>query len=235
MKRRLLYSIAVVLLMGMVFTHFPLWAQVPTGRRLVVIDPGHGGADPGVRISEAVSEKDVTLAIALSLQRELGRAGNTQVRLTRSADRLTTTEERIRAVKEAKPDLFLSIHVNAGFGKGSTGYELYFPGFNGGAPERSGTGDILQGMARNLFLNNSVRLAQILQRNMEGVFPRKGRGLRDAPVPVLQGLALPGVVVEIGFATNPEDKKKLTDENVRKAVAQALSRGIQQYFSGQER
>ena len=233
MNRWLLHGIVLALLLWTILPSAPLSAEAPVGRRLVVIDAGHGGADPGVRISETVNEKEVTLALALALQRELTRAGNVQPRLTRRTDRSMTAAERIRVVQEAKPDLFVSIHVNAGFGKGSTGYELYFPGFGGSATASGGEEGILQDMARNRYLNSSVRLAQALQRNLEGVFPRKGRGLRDAQVPVLQGLTLPAVVVEIGFATNPDDGKKLADENVRKAAAQAMGRGIQQYFAGE--
>lgn len=233
MKRWPLKRVALALFLGIILSSLPVSAQAPVGRRLAVIDPGHGGADPGVKISDTISEKDVTLAIAVALERELAKTGDIQVRLTRSDDRLMTTAERVKAVQEWKPDLFVSIHVNAGFGKGSTGYELYFPGFSGNAPASEGEGGILQGMTRNQYLNSSVRLAQAIQRNLEGVFPRKGRGLRDAPIPILRGLALPAVVVEVGFATNPDDGRKLADENVQKAVAQALGRGIRQYFSGQ--
>lgn len=234
MSRWLLKSCTVALILGIVLLSFPVLGQAPVGRRLVIIDPGHGGSDPGVKISDKVSEKDVTLAIALALQQELTKTGSIQVRMTRNADQLMTMEARIRTVREAKPDLFVSIHVNAGFGKTSTGYELYFPGFNGNAPTASeGEGGILQGMARNQYLNSSVRLAQAVEKNLEGVFPRKSRGLREAPVPVLRNIALPAVVIEVGFATNPGDSKKLTDEDVRKAVAQAISKGIQQYLSGQ--
>jgi N-acetylmuramoyl-L-alanine amidase len=231
MKRAIFYTIAIMLF-AVIFFPCLLPAQVPAGGYLVVIDPGHGGGDLGVKLSETLNEKDVTLAIALAMQRELSGGKNIQVRLTRNTDRLMSTRERIDAVKGSKADLFLSIHVNAGFGNSATGYELYFPGFEGNAPETNGKGDILRNMAKNGFLNNSVLFAQNLKKNLEGVFPRKGRGLREAPVPVLQGLTIPAVVVEIGFATNPEDKKKLADENVQKAVAQALGRGIQQYFAG---
>ncbi len=142
-----------------------------------------------------------------------------------------TAAERIAAARAAKADVFVSIHVNAGFGKGATGYEMYFPGFEGRVSAAEGEGAILQGMERNRSLNDSVRLAQTLERNMAAVFPRKGRGLRDAPAPVLQGLGIPGIVVEIGFATNPDDGRKLADRSTQNAIARAFSGGIRQYFS----
>ena len=86
-------------------------------------------------------------------------------------------------------------------------------------------------MARNKSLNDSVRLAQQIQSGLETVLPRKGRGLRDAPSPLLDGLTIPGLVVEIGFATHPDDRKKLTEPETQKAIANAVVKGLQNYFS----
>ena len=118
------------------------------------------------------------------------------------------------------------IDVNAGFSKNSTGFEIYFPGFKGESPEQGGSKEILKDMARNKFLNDSVRLAQLIQKHMDKVFPRKSRGLRDAHVLALEGLSIPAVVVEIGFATNPEDRKTIVDAKTQAAVAHALCQSI---------
>jgi N-acetylmuramoyl-L-alanine amidase len=210
----------------------PARAQGPAGAYAAAVDAGHGGADPGVRLADGVNEKDVTLAIALSVQKELAAERNIRAVLTRNGDRTMSAQERIATAREAKADVLISIHVNAGFGKEASGFEMYFPGFEARSPAAGGEGEILQGMARNRSLNNSVRLAQAVERNLEAVFPRKGRKLREAPVPVLQGLGFPGIVVEIGFATNPDDSRKLADETVRKAVGRALAGAIRQYFAG---
>jgi N-acetylmuramoyl-L-alanine amidase len=85
-------------------------------------------------------------------------------------------------------------------------------------------------MANNKYLHDSVRLAQLVQRNLEGVFPRKSRGLRNAPFLILEGLTIPAVVVEIGFATSQEDKNKIMDENVRGSISRALSKSVGEYF-----
>ena len=85
-------------------------------------------------------------------------------------------------------------------------------------------------MVKTRHLNDSVRLAQHIQAGLETVFPRKGRGLRDAPIPLLDGLAIPGLVVEIGFMTNPEERKKLSDNETQRAVARALLNGLRAYF-----
>jgi len=232
MNRSLIKTMTLLLLIGMIFITVQTWAQPRQGAPLIVIDPGHGGADWGVKLTDRYQEKDATLAIASLLQKELIRAGSVQVRLTRDADRLLTTSERRKAIRALQPVLLISLHVNGGFGKHSSGYEVYFPGFRTNGSEQENSAEILKNMARNKYLNDSVRLAQSLQRNLDGVFPRKGRGLREAPVPILEGLTLPAVVMEIGFATNSEERAKIMDEKTQRAVAAALSKAVQEYLSG---
>ena len=199
------------------------------GGHLVVIDPAHGGEEKGARLSDRYYEKDITLNIALSLQKELNGAENIRVWLTRYKDRNIPISDRIGIVRMSHPDVFISLHVNAGFGKNSTGYEVYFPGFKS-TSETNDAAEILGDMAKNKHLNDSIRLAQLIQKNMEKVFPRKGRGLRDAPCPILKGLSMPSVVVEIGFATNLADRKKITDEATQGAIVRALITSIKEYF-----
>ena len=86
-------------------------------------------------------------------------------------------------------------------------------------------------MTQTRRLNNCVRFAQIVQKNMGKVFPREGRGLINAPVLVLQSLTAPAVLLEMGFATNLENKKKLRDKKIQQAVADALTKSIKKYFS----
>jgi N-acetylmuramoyl-L-alanine amidase len=79
-------------------------------------------------------------------------------------------------------------------------------------------------------LNNSVLFAQIVQKNMGRVFPRQGRGLRDAPVHLLQSLTIPAILLEVGFSTELEDRKKLKDANIQKSISDALTRSVKEYF-----
>lgn len=196
---------------------------------ILMIDAAHGGEDKGV-VADKLREKDLTVKLALLVRREAEKAGNLKVHLTRSADTGMTIAERIKAVGVVKPDCLISLHVNAGFGKKAAGYELYFPGFGKTVAGGSESAAILKDMERNKHLNDAVRLAQQLQSSLEKVFPRKGRGLRDAPSPLLDGLNVPGVVVEIGFATNPGDRSALASEETQQAIAKALVRGVQGYF-----
>lgn len=195
----------------------------------VLLDPAHGGDDPGV-ISEKLREKGLTLKLALLVREEAQKIPGVQVRLTRSTDRTLSIAERLKSIGTIKTDALLSLHVNAGFGKKASGYEVYFPGFRQSVPGGGDSSAIINDMARNTSLNDSVRLAQRIQSALETVFPRKGRGLRDAPSPLLDGLAIPGLVVEVGFATDPNDRKRLVTEQTQRAVARALAVGLKDYF-----
>jgi N-acetylmuramoyl-L-alanine amidase len=205
-------------------------AQSSGSKHLVVVDAGHGGEDPGVKLSDRYNEKDITLSIALMVKKELEKSGNIQVFLTRSSDKNIPISERIKTIPTSRANVFIGIHVNAGYGKESSGYELYFPGFASVSADQITSKEILADMAKNKYLNDSVRLAQLVQRNLEGVFPRKSRGLRNAPFLILEGLTIPAVVVEIGFATSQEDKNKIMDENVRGSISRALSKSVGEYF-----
>lgn len=198
-------------------------------RYTVLIDPAHGGQETGV-ISDKLREKDLTMNISLLIRKEAQQKGNFDVQLTRSDDGTMAAAERRKAAVALKPDCLLSLHVNAGFGRKATGYEVYFPGFQQTVVGGDASAAILKDMVKNKYLNDSVRLAQAIQTGIDRVFPRQGRGLRDAPSPLLDGLTIPGVILEIGFATHPEDRKKLTDEDTQRAIARALVEGLWKYF-----
>lgn len=197
---------------------------------LVLIDPAHGGGDTGV-VSDKLREKDLTLNLALLIRQEAQNNSGIQLHLTRSTDREMTTAERAKMAGTLNADCIISLHVNAGFGKKSTGYEIYFPGFQQEISGGKDSSPIIKDMTRNKILNDSVRLAQQIQSGLETVLHRKGRGLRDAPCPLLDGLTISGLVVEIGFATHPDDRKRLTEPEAQKAIANAVIKGLQNYFS----
>lgn len=222
--------VVLFLLAGIVFSLCPAWAGHPPAKQLVVIDPAHGGADKGVKLSDKEHEKDITLKIALQLQKELQAKGDVRVQLTRATDRDMPISARINAVRAAGAGMFISLHINAAFGKDAAGYEVYFPGFSAASAGQNAAAEILKDMATNKHLNESVALSQSIRRNLQSVFPGKDRQLRDAPVLILEGLTMPAVVVEIGFATSREDKKTLADEKGRRAIAQALSKGIREFL-----
>jgi N-acetylmuramoyl-L-alanine amidase len=222
----------ILTLMVLLFCVAPITGEAAARQDayLVLIDPAHGGEDSGT-VSDKVREKDLTLSIALQIRQAAQNKPGLQVQLTRAADKGMTIAERIKMATAMKADCMLSLHTNAGFGKKSTGYEIYFPGFRQAASGGGESSAIIKDMVRNKSLNDSVRLAQQIQSGLETVFPRKGRGLRDAPSPLLDGLTIPGLVIEIGFVANPEDRKKLTDTAIQTAVASAVVKSMQNFIS----
>jgi N-acetylmuramoyl-L-alanine amidase len=224
----------IVFLAFLIFFLIPaslVMAESSQNKRLVIIDAAHGGTDGGAIVTDKVREKDVALILSQLLQKELAKDPEIQVKMTRTSDKAVSIDLR-RKIANASPAgaLFISLHINAGFGKSATGYEIYFPGFKTAPGDKEGSKAILKDMVKNKSLNDSVRFAQILQRNMEKVLPRKGRGLRDAPMPILNDLTLAAVVLETGFATNVDDRKKVMDEKTQQAIVEALSKSIKEFF-----
>ncbi len=204
--------------------------QAQSSKHLVVIDPAHGGTDIGVIGADKVEEKEIALAIALFVQKELAKESNLEVVLTRNADKTVSLEERRKNIAKMNPAMVLSLHCNAGFGKKSSGYELYYPGFK----NLESTPKEARGAAGNAqetrYLNDAVKLARLVQKNLDVLFPRKNRGLREAGVPLAEGLSVPLLIVEIGFATNPDEKKKLTSVKSQAEIARALAKSIKAFF-----
>jgi len=198
-------------------------------KHTVVIDAAHGGQDAGVKITDKIGEKDITLAIALELRKELAKDENLTVFFTRDTDKEVSLEDRQKEITKVKPDILLSLHINAGFGKNAAGFEIYYPGFKKVTDQRKPS----KGSSRdvqNKYLNDSVKLAQIMQKSLDTLFPRKGRGLREAETPILEGMDVAAVVVEIGFASNPEERKKLLSAAGQSEIARTLVKGIKIFF-----
>jgi N-acetylmuramoyl-L-alanine amidase len=226
------YKIAVfIAIIALVFSASFAFAKGPRGEYVIVIDPACGGDDTGVKLAKNMYEKDVTLLIAQSVKDNLATTKWASVRLTRYEDKKMSAAERFRFAESANADLFVSLSVNAGFGKNSSGYEVYFPGFKGRPSPKGDSKEIVDDMVRTKYLNDGVRFAQVVMKNMESIFPRKGRGLREAPILVLNELRIPAVVIELGFATNIDDRKSLMSKKVRNALAKALQKSIEDYFA----
>ncbi len=195
----------------------------------IIIDPAHGGTDIGVKITDKINEKTITLAIAHELQNELSRESNIKVILTRDSDTNISAEKINKIVRENKTDFFISIHINKGFGKHASGFELYYPGFG---KDKAGGKKEIKDLSNDKInqINKSVRMAQLIQRNLDSIFARKGRGLREADTPQVEGLSVPALTVEIGFASNSDDRKKILSEKTHKEIAQALAKSIKSFY-----
>ncbi len=199
-------------------------------KRVILIDPAHGGQDRGIKLNNDASEKDITLALALSMKKGLANDHNLEVILTRDSDRTVTIEEREKMIEKVRPDFVLSLHVNGGFGKNASGFEIYHPGLNEDIVKHKKTskGDMSQ--VRNKYQNDSLRMAEIVQENLKVLFPRKGRGLRKADLSITDGFQIPALLIEIGFGTNSEDKNKLLSLKTQSEISASLVRSIKSFF-----
>lgn len=191
----------------------------------VVIDPGHGGRDPGCSVG-GTAEKSITLDVALALADILRSRGHTAV-LTRSRDSATLKLDERTVISASHPtDLFVSIHVNSAANPEARGIEVYTlpaPGHDGtmaNSPPR-------QGLAGHAQLAWSTRFALSIQKAMLREEPRAAdRGVRHAHFKVLRDCPSPAVLIETGYLTNADDRALLTDPEARKRMARAIADGI---------
>ncbi|RMG93202.1 MAG: N-acetylmuramoyl-L-alanine amidase [Candidatus Dadabacteria bacterium] len=223
------------------------------GRRpfRVVIDPGHGGKDPGALGPGGLKEKDVTLAIARELASLLREREGWEVRLTRDRDVYLSLEERTARANAFGADLFLSIHANASPSRRARGIETYYlsPSSDRAARrlaalENRGREEdlaemehILADVVLSAKVEDSRRLARAVQEALvdelaRSVGPVRDLGVKQGPFYVLTGAVMPAVLVETSFITHPEESRRLRDPAFRKRVAQALAKGVEAFARG---
>jgi len=223
----------------------------PVGLRTIVIDPGHGGHDPGAVGPGGFQEKELTLDVARRMAALLQEDPGVKVVLTRARDQFLALRERTRLANREKADLFLSIHVNAAPGVTASGAETYFlsseatdnaaraaaafenkvidlEGSSGGGA-RGLLRSILWDLTQSEFQQESSRLAEVLQNGLDRALRLPSRGVKQAPFYVLGGAAMPAVLVEIGFITNPQEEQRLRDDGYRDRIARALAAGVAAY------
>ena len=221
------------------------------GIKTIVIDPGHGGKDPGAVGYRHYREKVVVLAIGRYLRDYLKQRGY-KVYMTRSDDRFIKLRNRTKYANRKKADLFISIHANAARKKKSKaqGIETYFL-----SPTRSGRAKKVAAMenqadledmnfygkmtflstlnhrlmiqANKLALDIQQSTLLELRKHYKGV---KDGGVREGPFWVLVGAAMPSVLIEVGFITHPKEAKRLANKNYEKHFAKGIADGIERYF-----
>jgi len=181
--------------------------RVQQGRVVVVIDPGHGGPDPGAVGIGGLREVDVVLPVSLEVATLLQQQG-VEVVLTRSDDRDLDLEPRVQIAERANADLFVSIHANA--------ISLSRPEVNG--------------IETYYYSDRGLRVARVLHSNMLQVPGVQDRGIRQARFYVIRNTSMPAVLLELGFVTGAQDVRLLTDPNFRSQMARAIALGILQYI-----
>jgi N-acetylmuramoyl-L-alanine amidase len=228
----------------------------PEPLRTIVIDAGHGGHDTGAVGPSGLQEKELTLDIARRVAALLPDEAGVRVVLTRSRDQFVELRERTALANRERADLFLSIHVNAAPDGTATGTETYFLSneatdgaarraaeyenrlITGDGGGRGGSPDVLRSILWDLsqsdFQQESSRVAEALQNNLDRALRRPSRGVKQAPFYVLGGAAMPAVLVEIGFISNPQEEQRLRDDGYRDRIARALVAGIAAYKKSYE-
>ncbi len=220
------------------------------GVQTIVIDPGHGGAETGAVTAQGTQEKDLTLLLAQALKSRLESRLPVRVVLTRSDDSELALDARSALANQFKADLFISIHLNSAHGGEAHGAETYFLALQASdaraataAKEenaRPGGGDddsdalydlqlILWDLAQSSHLAASQRFAALVQGELNATLGLTDRGVKQAPFRVLMGAAMPAVLVELGFLSNPEEEKKLETPAYRAELVEALVRAVERF------
>ena len=216
--------------------------QLGLSVKTIVIDPGHGGKDPGA-VSQTRQEKQIVLSLSKMLHDILVKKGY-NVRLTRKTDVFLPLRERTQFATNQKADLFISIHTNASTAREASGIETYYLALasdesaritamreNAGAEYNMKELDALVGrILKESKSTESRRLAQLIQAQLTSGKQVKNRGVKHAPFVVLIGTKVPAVLVEVGFISNPQEGKKLTTKAYQRQLATSIAKGIEQYI-----
>lgn len=212
--------------------------------KTIVIDPGHGGEDPGAVGSGARHEKDVVLSMAKKLSEVLTARGYT-VLMTRNTNRFIPLRERTTFATQHKADLFLSIHANGSENRQAHGIETYYLDVNStdkaseqiAARENANSGysiqeleSLLKGLIQGSKSEDSKRLAEHVQQKLVQVTGAADRGVKHARFVVLIGAKVPSILIETGFVSNPTEGKKLATSAYQHKIAIAIADGVDKFL-----
>ncbi|NNF39663.1 MAG: hypothetical protein HKN71_13410 [Gemmatimonadetes bacterium] len=228
----------------------------PDPVRVVVIDPGHGGFDPGSLGPSGLREKDVALAVGLALARALDTIPDLEVHLTRDRDVSIPIWERgemATRLRADRPGILISIHANALDDPAPRGLETYFlsearteherrvaalenapaalAGDGGSArTDDAGLAFILNELRNLDHIHWSADLAAVVHERVAAVHPGRDRGVRQAPLAVITNALMPSVLIELGFISNPTEEGVLADAGFQTDAAQAIAEAVVAFF-----
>lgn len=228
--------------------------------KLVVLDPGHGGKDPGAIGPGGVLEKDVVLEVAKKAKARIEAGTKIQVKLTRDEDVFVPLRKRAQFANVIGADIFISVHANAAK-RSAWGFETYFLSEKASDDEaRSlalmenkaldlqddiqselppGVGSdieaILFDMVQMEYIKESEALAGIIQEQLSLILESPDRGVKQAPFAVLMGAAMPAVLVELGFVSSKREVKLLTNGEVQEQIAEAIAKSVFHFAQRREK
>ena len=214
------------------------WAEPPDDREAlrIVLDPGHGGEDPGLKGPGGVKEGEFTLALANRFKTALERELQARVVLTRNGDESIKIFDRTTLANAVKADLFISIHAG-GRGSGVGGYRIYVQDYRtlAGPAGRSepledmGDRPSEWGLAQAPHRAAAGKLAELLDQALTEVLRGRSRPPLGLPLAVLAGSEQPAVLVEFGDLTNPESERRLRTTGYQDALTRAMVQGIKSW------
>ncbi|MGM0441924.1 MAG: N-acetylmuramoyl-L-alanine amidase family protein, partial [Elusimicrobiota bacterium] len=216
---------------------------------LIVIDPGHGGKDPGAIGPLGTKEKDIVLNIAKKAAQKIRDELNLRVILTRNRDTFIPLAKRVNIANKKEADIFVSIHCNASFNPDSEGFETYFLSTDASDEEaeavasrenavmamernisdNSKVENILWSLTMNQFMNESSELCSFINQKTINNINLRDRGVKQAGFYVLKGARMPGVLLETAFISNKNEEKKLRQESFQEKIADGLKNSIKEY------
>jgi N-acetylmuramoyl-L-alanine amidase len=215
----------------------------------IIIDPGHGGKDPGAIGPAGEKEKDITLAVSKELAARLHEDGY-EILLTRKDDTFIPLEKRTAFANKKKADLFISVHVNANDKVSLRGVETYFLNLTTDASalkvaERenaiasksmSDLQFIIKDLTLNARINESSRFASSIQKSIISSLGKAGHinkdhGVKQAPFYVLMGAQMPSILIEAGFITNVTESKLLQKKSYQNSIIKGIISGINLYVT----
>nr|MBF0222443.1 N-acetylmuramoyl-L-alanine amidase [Desulfobulbaceae bacterium] len=222
--------------------------QLGLGIKRVVLDPGHGGKDPGAVGIGGLLEKDVVLKVAKKVARKITKELGIEVVLTRKHDVFLRLEERTAIANTEHGDLFISIHANSAKSPEAKGIETYYLDLatnedemkiaakeNATAAQKiSDLQNILSSLMNNSKKNESAQLAKMIQSNLyKGLNDKfkdiRNHGVKKAPFIVLIGAQMPSILTEIAFISNPQEAERMVTDHYLEAIADSITRGIVEY------
>lgn len=217
--------------------------------RRVVIDPGHGGKDPGAVTPGGVQEKEITLRVSQELA-ELLRARDYEVLLTRTDDSFVPLSERAKLANAHEADLFLSIHCNASDSGRLKGFEVYFLSekasdpradaiarfenaplaLEGGAPAPDDRlSRLLRSMVKTEHINDSSELGALVHQHLSRRLSTDALGVKQAAFYVLRDAEMPAILIETGFLTNSKEGKRLNKAAYQRKIAEGVADAVDAY------
>jgi N-acetylmuramoyl-L-alanine amidase len=223
-------------------------------QRIVVIDPGHGGRDPGaIGSTGQVLEKEVALRAGLALRDLLEATGRYRVIMTRDDDRFVRLPDRLEIARRSQGELFVSLHADSLVGAPEVGGASVYTLAQGGSRDdaarlvsTASAANILVGMARSRqediapdmlvdlperdTAGESVRLAELLVEELNGATTMVKLRPAQAGFVVLTSRAMPSVLIELGYVSNPADEQALADDAHIARLATAIARAVEVYF-----